>query len=634
MSVLAGPEPSPPAGRHRPWSGWPDLLTRNPGTVVTVGAAVLIAAQLVLRGWIAAQGWFHLDDLVFVSRAERVPFGWDYLLHDHAGHVMPGGYVLVSLLTALVPLHWPAVVALNLLWQLLIGLAMFRLLVTLFGRRPAVLLPMAVFTTTSLTLPASVWWAAALNQLPLQLAMLLALTWHVRWLRGRRGADLVRTVAAVLGGLLFSEKTLLVLPLLLVVTVAWFGTGGPRERLAGVWRRYRAAWISLGVVGVLYAGWYVLTVPSPMRGDPAGGGLATLLGIGPLRAVLPGLLGGPWTWEQRPPTLSTAAPPTWAAVLACVVGLGVVVATVLAHRGAVRAWLLVAGWLVVDYALVAGSRGQVLDVAVFAREYRYVTDAAPVVVLALGLACLPVRDAPEVLRPRRGGPAARLRGVVTGRSAPAAAAATCLVLLAGSVVSGIGYAQGWRVNPARDWVATARADLAANPGVVLVDTQVPDAVMWRLLGPYYTLDSAVLAAAPEQPRFLAEGESSPDLRMLDDTGALVRAWVPPTTSAPPGPAPGCGYRLGAGPVLVPLRTPVDDGRWMIRIAYLSAAENTAVLRAGGRTVQVQLPAGLADVFVPVSGQIGSVGLELRDPTRSVCVGQVEVGVPAALPKGF
>jgi hypothetical protein len=624
----AGAGPAAPA---RP----PTLRGRvrdDPASLVVPVAAALILAQLVLRGWASAGGFYLLDDLVFVDRAANLPFD-ARIFDDYNGHLMPGSFALVRVLTGIAPLSWPAVVAVGLVQQLAIDVVLARLLVLLFGRRPAVLVALAVYLFSSITLPAFLWWAAALNQLPMQLAVLLALRAHVRYLHSGETRDAVRSALAVAAGLLFSEKTVLALPLLVAVTLLWFTTGGPLARVLATARRHRAAWVLHFGLAAAYLACYVLYVRSPIVGAPTVADTAELTGTAVLRSVLPGLLGGPWRWEDFPPTLAITDPPPvlqWAALAVSVV---VVAVSVLRRRGAGRAWALLALYVAGTCLLLAASRVQVVGPYALAREYRYFTDVAMVGALCAAFAFLPVRGGAEVLRERRRPRPERLRRVLRP-ALPALGLLTVLVLATGSVVSTVGYAQRWHANPTRPFVENARADLAERPGTVLVDGLVPDPVQWHVLGPY-ALASSVLAAAPEA-RFLHDGESTAAISMLDEQGHVQGAHVAAVTTAVPGPTADCGWLVADRPLPVPLQYGgVGPWGWVVRVVWLSAADNSGWITAGEqRRIPVLLPAGLHETFVQVSGPVDQVTVELADPTRPVCIPQVEIGSAQPLPPGF
>src|SRR6185312_13532527 len=97
----------------------------------------------------------------------------------------------------------------------------------------------------------------------------------------------------------------------------------------------------------------------------------------------------------------------WLSLVAVVL---VVAVSLLRRRGAGRAWVLLALYVVGTCVLLSASRAQLIGPFALAREYRYFTDVALVGALCLALAFLPVRDAPMVLRER----ALRLPRAVAG----------------------------------------------------------------------------------------------------------------------------------------------------------------------------------------------------------------------------
>ena len=90
-----------------------------------------------------------------------------------------------------------------------------------------------------LPFPGLVWWAAALNQLPQQLFMLLAVLAHLRYVRTERRRDAMLAPSALLAGLAFSEKTLLAVPLLFIVTWLFFVGPVTLRGLVATISRYR-----------------------------------------------------------------------------------------------------------------------------------------------------------------------------------------------------------------------------------------------------------------------------------------------------------------------------------------------------------------------------------------------------------
>ena len=76
---------------------------------------------------------------------------------------------------------------------------MLRLLVSLFGRRPLVLALLAGYLAYVFTLSAGIWFAAGINQLPMQVALVFGLHAHVEYLRHRRIRSLVWAIAWTAG---------------------------------------------------------------------------------------------------------------------------------------------------------------------------------------------------------------------------------------------------------------------------------------------------------------------------------------------------------------------------------------------------------------------------------------------------
>ncbi len=618
-------------------------------SAVTVGrvAMALIAVQTILRGWTCVRGYFYLDDLAFTGRSMDYPL-WSvtYLSLPYNNHVMPGAFVWVWLTTHAFPLQWLPVAAVMIALQLGLSLLIYRLLVELFGRRPAILVPLAIALLSPISLPAFLWWAAALNQLPQQLAIVAALLFHVGYLRTGRLRLALAGPLVVLAGLLFSEKTLLAVPLLVGLTVAYFTSGGFWARVRQTLRRDAPVWVGYAVVAFPYLAYYVVQVPSPLRPAAAGHDVADLTTQSLFRATIPGLLGGPWQWTRIGAAGARADPDAFLVVVAFLVAGVVVASSLVLWRRAGRAWLVLLGYSALNLGLLARSRATFIG-PVIGTEYRYQTDVAIVAALALALATIPVagrfRHADvEILTPRPEVRRLLTEKILSPLREAAAAPATSeevvrltsgtatALFLASAVWSTVAYDPLWVDNPAREFVTTARAGLATlPPGTVVGNVPVPDDVAWPLLYPYnqtYRLFGPLLAS----PRRLVPGASASEMVVPDSHGYFRRALVAGPT-AEEGPTAHCGWLLGPRAVVIPLRATATDAVPVIRIGYTSNRPTTITVRINGRTSAVDLAPGAGAFFLAATGPITEIEVDPTGDNARVCTDDIAAGVPVPVP---
>ncbi len=618
----------------------PPLSARS----VQLLAAALIVAQATLRGWTCLRGYFYIDDFSFTGRAMEYPL-WSpgYLTYPYNSHVMPGSYVWVWLTTHAFPLSWPPVAVAMLTLQALLSFLFYRLLAEVFGRRAAILAPLAIVTLSPISLPASLWWAAALNQLPQQLTLVAVLLLHLRYLRTGRRRLAVGAALTLVAGLLFSEKSLFALPLTLALTLAFFTEGSLLTRMGHTIRRHWLAWALYALVSAPYLWLYITRVPTPLR--PSAPGHDTLeLGVQSLfRATIPGLLGGPWHWATIGYAGGLADPDAFLVVAAAMV-IGLVVgATVAAHRGAATAWSLLAGYALVNIVLLARSRATLVG-PIVGTEYRYQTDVAIVAALALAFATMPIvgryrlaavarlRPRPETHRWFAERVLTPLRTV--GLIGPGGEAALPLVvvgvLVASSAWSTLAYDPLWVRNPARAYLTTLRAETASMPvGTLLADAPVPADVAWGLIGPYNRLSRITAPFLPSERR-LAPGHPAASIALPDDSGRLRLASVSGVHAAP-GPSPGCGWQLGAVPLVVPLEGTAPDAVAVIRIGYIASHATALTVSAGTTITTVPIEAGLHTAFLAVDGPVHSLSVTAADETARVCSDDVTVGAPVVIP---
>jgi hypothetical protein len=618
-----------------------EYVRTRPGAMATA-AGVILLVQLVVRAWSGYRGFFYIDDFAFTGRAARYGFSAKLLFTDYNSHVMPGSFIWVWATTTLWPLLFGAVMTVALLLQLLLGVVVYRLLVQLFGHRLGVLVVFAVFVLTPITLPAFLWWAAALNQLPQQLAMATALLWHVRYLRTGRVRWGIAGGVAIGLGLLFSEKTLLAVPLIVAFTVFYAAPGRWLSRLKAAWRDHWAVWLCYLVLTVPYAVYYVVAVPAPAHRQSTGGDVATVAGSALSHALAPGLLGGPWTWHPIGFAGAVAGPGRIATWISCIAGVVLIVGTIVWWRRAAFAWVLVFGYIALDVALVASSRATIVGPSV-GDEYRYFTDVGMVAALGLGLAVMPItgtfaRGSVQPLEARESVRAATRRALADqfgwsgARTAGRAVVVVALVLgyIASSTVSLVRYDRFWHPNPARPYLTTARAELETAPSsLVLFDDTVPQEVAWGLLYPYnrYSLFFAPLENAPKT---LKPGESSDQLAVFDQTGHLRLVGILGVHGVP-GPRPQCGWRVGARPVTVDLQGPTGAGPDVLRIGYIANGDGVLEVSAGATEQEVPMHRGLHAVFLLVHGATDIVTLRVKSGGSALCTDEVAVGLPVGVP---
>lgn len=593
----------------------PDAVrTWTAGQVWTAGL-LLVAAQLAFRAWVVFPAWFFLDDYVYLEDARAEGLSWEWLLTPYNGHFMPAARALISLVAAPGPVSWSTAATVSLVLQAAASLACLWCLTRLVGTRPGVLVPLALYLTSVITLPGFVWWAAAINLVGVQATMFVAIAAWVEHLRGGGRRWLALTVLAVLAGMAFDVRGVLVLPTLAILGAAYFARGGPLRRVVGLVRRHAVGLGALVVVGGAYSVYYLATVeqitdrPEPSFVAAVAG---TMLGV-----TLPtALLGGPWQWYVPAPPTGFADPPQVLVVLSWLVMLGSVVWLALRRTRTLRAWLPALVHVLALAFLVASTRGSIGGAV--AREYRFLTEAAVVLTIGLALAVFTLPGAVESSAPRT---------LPSVRRPPRALVATVLLaVVIGSLFSSVRYARLWHEqNASAPYVQQLRAGLAAAGSVDLADQRTPEDVLSTLVFPRNRTSTL---AAPLSD-LVAFPRESHDLTVVDDAGALRVATIEATTQSPPGPDAACGWRLPApGTYSVPMAEQVAPEPGWLRIGYLTGAGSEVTITAGGTLVRPTLREGVGSFFMQHAGGFDLVVVEVRGDS-DVCIDQVQVGRPVA-----
>lgn len=604
-----------------------DLIEWLRARAVTLTAVLLILIQLWLKGAMLGGGYFRQDDYQYLDRALTHGFSWGYVMWVDDGHLLPLGLTIAWLQARIGVYDWPVAVGVILLLLAAASFAMYRMLRTLFGNRPAILFPLGIFLFSPLSLAGSAWWAVAIEMLPLETAMFMAVDSHVRYLRSGRLQHAVIAAVWLAIGMLAMDKGAVVPLLLLALTVAFF-TDRPLDA-----RRYWRAWAMYGGVLIAYMTVFFIRLPASavQPGSPGSFGhvislSATMLGSG----LLPGAVGGPWHWVTGA-QYDLAAPPGVLQQLSWAIGLIAVIATSVWRPRAWRAWAILLGWVAVaDVLPVVLGRLGAFPGGFLGAQTRYLTEAAGVLGLCVGLAFLPLKGEEDVYRFRAG----TLRKPLT----VAVTALVCLMAV-GAVWSLESLQSVINANTAtaRSYIATAQVAVSdIPPGTVIASTAVPAEIMEAGLFWNHALTSQVVGVMAARSQHLVWTRTLNgvyDNPMVFDSQGQLRPVTLAGTYSWPAPRVKAGTYAGHScwnvtntAVTVPLLGAVFRYAWTVRVAYAGPAEELAV-SFGKNWNTISLPAGTHVAYIPVIGGGKKVTLKLLAGRSPMCVTGVTVGTP-------
>jgi hypothetical protein len=620
----------------------PGEAPRRGGSRVTLATLTLIAIQLFWLTALLTRSYFRQDDYFNFDRALADGFTWKYLMLVSAGHMAPFAFAMSWLLAKVSLYSWPLTSLVILAFVTACCLALLRVLRTLFGNRPAILIPLVVYLFSPLALAAVDWWTVAAQTLPLELSIFMAVDAHVRYLRSGRIAKAVAAAGWMLLGMATVEKGALIPLLLLGFTSAFFVEGRWPAAVVRTLRQHWRAWL---LYGVLLAGYCVLFfIRLPGSTSPPGyrGPLSqivsfatTLLGT----TLVPGVLGGPWRWTTLGDGYAQAASPVALQQLSWAVALLVVVGSCVYRAHAWRAWAILLGWIAAaDMLPVVIGRLAAMPAALLGLQARYVTDAATVLALCIGFAFLPLAggegaassQAPAAGQRAAASPADQAAAQATAQWARGAARLVLAIFLVGSFWSLQALEGITNPTAARSYIATARAAVAKAPrGTLIVDAPTPAMIMNPIFfNPYGNTSYVIGALARADPARHLSWTRSPHgvvrrLMIFDTNGQLRPAVVAGVPSRPLPPGQRCWSVTPAG-TRVPLQRPLFQWGWTVRLDYSGPAVDL-VLRLGGKWAVVTLPAGAHAMYVPLAGSGNGVTIDLLRPWPGGCLTGVTVG---------
>jgi hypothetical protein len=592
---------------------------------IRIAGVAMVGAQVCWMATFLTGSFFRLDDFYYLENGLSSGLTWKYLTLVDLGHLTPVAFAISWVLGRISPMDWTLSCAVTLALLACAGLALLRLLRTLFGDHPGILLLMLGYLLSPLSFPGLSWWSVAMELVPLEIAMFCALTSHVRYVRTGNFRHAVVTALWLLLAMASSIKGAGVPLLLLAITSGWLVQGSWAAGLARTLREHWRAWVVYGVI----MGGYVLVYAGALRASgqqlARPGAFSGVFGY--IREIIantfvPGVLGGPWNWLSTPnwtgnPAFhgeyAAANAPVDLLPVAWAVAAAIIALSIWQQPKAWRAWAIVFGWLVVVDTIPGIGRLSDLAAALLSRETRYVMDAVGVLVICAGLAFLP-QPGQEVTRHR----------IARGRPTTAVVVGLATAVLIGSLVSYHNYlADTSNVLP-RGYFATAEAALAqTQPGAQIVNEIAP---LYATDGSSSALGSEIkllgpLRSTPGQPRFASSPKGTIDqLLMFNAWGQLVHAQVIGAGAT----APQCFPVSKDGVARVRLEPlPAGQTASELRFGYLSGSSGQVAVGYGGQSVTIGVIRGLHSAYVPIKAQ-GAV-VTLSGVSHGFCVGDVEVG---------
>jgi hypothetical protein len=590
--------------------------------VLAIGL-LLILANVWWKASFLGKSFFRADDYFYLEHASTEGLNFNYLFWVDGGHLDVVGSAIAWFVQRASPDDWTLASAVTLVLLACTCIALLRMLRTLFGDRPGILLVLALYMLSPLSLPGLSWWTVTLEQLPLQFAIFCAVTAHVLYLQTRRYRHAIAAAAWLVVAMLSSFQGAAGSLLLFALTSAFFAVGPWSRALWRVLRAHWRAWLLYAVLTAAYVPLYVARLRTSSIGVTKPTSVAEVTSYaGTLvrDTFVPGVFGGPWRWSFSGIAALTNPPPALA-WLSWVLAILVVVISLMYAWDAWRAWAILAGWLVVvDIVPVLAGRSALLPGSMLGTSARYVWDATGILALCVGLAFMPLVGSLRPVRsPRR-----------LGRAESAAATTVVVAVVFGSLWSYYDYPADPTVPAASSYIATARTALADAPSdTVIVDNPVPPGLTG---GPFFgqvgmasSVLSPMLTGPPgSRPRFITQpdGTYSNNLLEFNPYGQLVPAGIVGGYSMQPRPE--YCWPTSDGLVAVPLNTMAKDAN-TLQIGYFSDGSGQLLISFGSQFLVYNFQRGLNNAFLAVHGASGDMVVIQHTSGAGLCIGNAAAG---------
>jgi hypothetical protein len=580
---------------------------------------VLVTVTAIWRFWtLSSWSWFQ-DDWVYLTRTTELPF-WTYVAQNYNGHLMPGQFVLAWVITKAAPLDYSYAAATTLVFVVASLVAWAAALRTIFGERARLLYPLVILALSPLFMPISLWWAAAMQVFPLQLAMGLSVLFVARYTTyGHRRRDLVGLSLSYALGLFFWQKALLVfVPIVFVALL--LSPGAVRDRLRSVWR---AVWAPLAI-SVAYIPVYVALT----RSEGASGTelfVARSLGQtldfflkGILDVGMPALFGGPWSSLSNTGQAYASGSGVVTLALIAIAILGTVAAVRLRRSGGL-ALAMAATYAVLSWGLLfTSSRFDTLGVF-SVRDARYAADIVPVALLMVAFLVTPtlVEDRSSWLR------LPRASDRVLHRWRAGAAVVIALVTVSAVFTTGRDWDASAPSSP-KPWVDDVRADASGAGGASIHDSLAPNHVIFAAYFPDDARLSRLLKPLALPLRYNLPAEH---MFIADWAGHLVEVDVEAAARpVSPPPVKGCGYLVNPGrTTVIPLESGLYNWEWGYQLTYFSGEPALVSVRTATKSVDLRLDRGLHQMQFVIEDAASQLRITGHPDSSPICVTEVRAG---------
>ncbi len=575
-------------------------------------AVVIIAIATGVRWWVMQGTWFFFDDLHFIERAYQRDLTWGYLLTPYNGHLMPSATALTWLNTRLAPLNYTLAMVQMTAGFALAVIGMLRLSVTLFGRRWGALVPVVLFAFSPFLIPATTWWAAAINQLPMLIAMTFGLAAFVRHLRAPSTRTLIAHLAWFALGISFGERAVVAFGLAWLLALLYFAHGNLVERVTSLAASHRRTFVVHVVLVLAYVSAYLKWAANFDLRQAATLPLFEVLRNLIWSAFGPATMGGPLGFETSRVTQQMANAPRPFLLISWLLLIGLGYLAWVRDRRSIKAWLIPGAVLILNGVLISTSRAIYFGPEL-ALDYRFQTESALAFALAVGLAFLPVVG--EVNRPDPAPGPVPTKAVAVG----------LIVVAVLSTITASRYPlRDLGERSPRNYLRTVAAEAHRSPDTVLLNLQVPPWVWAPTAFPANTYKRVF------RPLDLPISYGPPvtdQITVVDEQGKFVPADLNVVRRMLTFTPDACNP-VGTAPVTFKLDGPVIGFGWFLRVEYTATVPGRLHLNVGDSDHTVKTKAGNHTVLVLTEGAYDSLTASLPPASPAdpgFCIRRTEIG---------